>query len=435
MKKFLACVLMLASVNAMAREITGGVYVATNDDEENSIIGYKQYSDGTLEEIGKFNTGGKGTGLIKLDGLPYAPEKGEDGMDPLSSSYGLWRSWDNKNVLIANAGDGTVSSLKVQEDLSLKLVDVVDAGDVKPNSIASYHDLVYVSSMGKKKDGPGDGNLKGFTIDEQGDLTPIPNSIRNLTGRPASVEFTPDGKFLAVVEITTGVTHVYSVGSDGLLSDAPVSSINSPQSSKERFFALPIGTKMIPGEGGNSTFLVTEARFIDSNYQPHPSSPESKKKYPFLDLYEGQTGSVTSYNIDETGKISIISPDVLAGSDIWGGQQAVCWITSSRDGKFAWTTNTPTSSISTYSINEDGSIKLSEEIAYHAPSYDEYFLDIDLSADGNYVNTISGNTGTTWVFKINHDDGTLSLVDSYEGSELVHSYGMVTIPYEGDGQE
>lgn len=432
MKKLLLATMMLMSFDVLAKDITGGVYVATNKADENSIIGYVQYSDGTLSQIGEYDVGGKGTGFVELFDLPYNPESGHtfsDGIDPLASAYGLWRSWDNRNVLIANAGDGTVSSLRVQDDLSLELVNVVEAGDIKPNGIASYEDIVYVVSMGKKVEDPSEGNIKGYRIDDKGYLTPIPDSVRALTGRPASVEFTPDGKYLLVVEITTGVVHSYALGEDGLLSDQPVSSIDSPQASAERFFALPIGTKIIPGQDGNNILLVTETRFIDSEHQFNPVSEENKKKYPFLPLFEGQSGSMTSYNVDENGRLTIISPDVIAGTGYWGGQQAVCWVTASEDGKFAWTTNPLTSSISTYQVNEDGSIELSEEIAYQAETLDEYFLDMDLSADGNYVNVISGNTGVTWVFEIDHDTGELKVVDGYEGSAKVHSYGIVTIPY------
>ncbi|MFV0576986.1 MAG: lactonase family protein [Vibrio sp.] len=414
---------------ANAKTVTGGVYVGTNFDTENSIIAYKQFDDGTLEQIGEYKTGGKGTGLVELFGLPH-DDTGHtftDGIDPLASAYGLWRSADNKNVLIANAGDGTISSLRVQPDLSLKLTNVVKAGDIKPNAIASFKDIIYVASMGKKLDGPSEGNLKGYRIDAQGKLTPIANSIRTLTGRPASLEFTPDGKYLAAVEITTGVTHIYKLNDDGLLSEKPTSSIDSPQASEQRFFALPIGTKIIPGENGNSTLLVTETRFIDSNHEFYKSSPPHRAKYPFLPLFEGQTGSMTSYNIDNNGIISVISPDVLAGEDYWGGQQAVCWVTTSVDGKYAWTTNPLTSSISTYKIEKNGEIELTEEIAYQDPKFNEYYLDMDLSADGNYVNTISGNSGVTWVFKVNHETGQLTLVDGYEGSAKIHSYGIVTI--------
>lgn len=398
-------------------DVTGGVYVATNNHPENSIVAWRQHADGSLSPIGEYLTGGSGSGDA-------------NGMDPLVSAYGLWRSWDNRHVLVANIGDGTVSSLRVQDDLSLQLTNVVVAGGSKPNSIDSHHDLVYVASAGSRSEGTGPGNLLGFKLDDQGVLKKIPGSLRILTGEPASIEFTENGEYLVVVELNTGVIRTYAVQADGQLSTLPVSSIDSPTTAEDRFFALPVGSKLVTREDGNSTFLVTETRYITQDRQRFPATEESKAKYPFLQQYESQTGSMTSYNVDDQGQLSIISPDVLAGEGFWGGQQAVCWVTTSLNGEYAWTTNPHTASISTYRVDvEDGSIVLDEEIAFQPDDYNEFFLDMDLSADGNYVNVISGNTGKTWVFRINHDTGELEVVGAWPGSAQIHSYGLVTIPY------
>jgi len=410
----LGVVLLSASLCANAKDVTGGVYVATNNADENSIVAYTQYDDGTLSMIGEFPTGGAGNGM-------------DGGLDPLGSAYGLWRSWDDKYVLVANIGDGTVSSLSVQDDLSLEVNNVIEAGGAKPKAIDAFEDLVYVASSDGENDSPG--VLKGFRIDDSGMLSEIPDSLRPLGDSPASLEFTEDGKFLAVVEFITGMVRTYAVQDDGLLSEDAVSSIDSPLPTKDRFLAIPIGTKLITRPDGNSTLLVTETRYITQQYSFHPSSEASQEKYPFLKEHEGQTGSMSSYDIDANGQLTLVSGDVLAGDDYWGGEQAVCWVTTSPDGTFAWTTNAHTSSISTYSVDPtDGSIALTEKIAFQPSDYNEYFADMDMSADGNFVNVISGNTGKTWVFKADHETGELTLVDSYEGSAEVHSYGLVTIP-------
>ena len=411
-----------------AKNITGAVYTATNHAEENSVIAYRQFDDGTLDKIGEYKTGGKGTGFVELPGLPYDPESGHpaaDGIDPLESAYALWRTPDNKNILVANAGNGTVSSLRVNKDFSLSLNNVVKAGNIKPLAIATHGKLVYVASMGWKEKFPNDGNLKGYLIDDNGVLSPIHYSERFLKGRPASVEFTPDGKFLMSVEVTTGAVHTYKVLDDGALSNYPVSTIQSPLA-KGRFLPIPIGTKIVAKEGKNY-LLVTEARFVDVEGKLKTSSEENKKKYPFNAHYEGQTGSVTSYEIDQNGKLVIVSPDVMAGSGLWGGQQTTCWITTSKNGRYAWATNPLSSSITSYKLDDQGKLELLEEIAYQDPDYDEYYTDMDLSADGNYVNVLSGNTGTAWVYAINHENGSLTLVGGYEGGAQTHTYGIVTI--------
>ncbi|MGK0272750.1 MAG: 6-phosphogluconolactonase [Cocleimonas sp.] len=406
-----------------AKNITGAVYTATNHAQENSIIAYQQFDDGTLNKIGEYKTGGKGTGFIELSGMPYDPgagHPGSDGFDPLESTYALWRTPDSKNILVANAGNGTVSSLRVNKDFSLSLNNVVDTGDTKPLAIATHGKLVYVASLTSFNKG----NLRGYFIDAKGILTSIPYSKKYLKGRPSSIEFTPDGQFLVAVEVITGAIHSYKVSDDGTL--LRISTIQSPVAGKGRFLPIPIGTKIV-SKNGKNYLLVTEARLVDARGNFKSSTDENKKKYPFQSRYEGQTGSVTSYEINQYGELLIISPDVMAGKSIWDGQQTTCWITASKNGRYAWATNPFTSSISSFNINKQGKLELSEEIAYQAPNYDEYFTDIDLSADGDYVNILSGNTGTVWVYAINHKTGSLELVSYYDGGAKVHSYGIVTI--------
>ncbi len=246
------------SSSLYAKNITGAVYTATNHAEENSIIAYQQFDDGTLNKIGEYKTGGKGTGFIELPGLPYDPKSGNpsaDGIDPLESAYALWRSADNKNILVANAGNGTVSSLRVNKDFSLTLNNVVEAGSIKPLAIATHGKLVYVASMGWKKEFPNDGNLTGYLIDDKGLLSPIFYSKRFLKGRPASVEFTPDGKFLIAVELTTGAVHSYQVLEDGTL--LLKSTVQSPLAKGGRFLPIPIGTKIVSKQGKNILLKLT----------------------------------------------------------------------------------------------------------------------------------------------------------------------------------
>ena len=84
MREILTPLLILASItpiNARAedipdtRTVTGGVYTATNYEKENSIVAYRQLSDGTLQMIGKIGTGGKGTGPVAWRQLRWPVER------------------------------------------------------------------------------------------------------------------------------------------------------------------------------------------------------------------------------------------------------------------------------------------------------------------------------------------------------------------------
>jgi hypothetical protein len=44
----------------------GAVFVMTNAVDKNEVIAYRRASDGTLQEAGRFSTGGRGSGAITI---------------------------------------------------------------------------------------------------------------------------------------------------------------------------------------------------------------------------------------------------------------------------------------------------------------------------------------------------------------------------------
>ena len=91
----------------------------------NSVVAYGQAEDGTLSIIGSFPTGGNGGDF-----------DGGEGLDPLISAYAITKSLDNRFVLAVNAGSNTVTSMRVNEDFTLDVVDTEATLDIGPNSIA-----------------------------------------------------------------------------------------------------------------------------------------------------------------------------------------------------------------------------------------------------------------------------------------------------------
>ena len=110
----------------------GGVYVMTNEVDGNRLVSYATGADGRLEFIGATSTGGLGSDEFD----------GPEGLDPLISAYAVEKTEDDRFVLVVNAGSNTVSSLRVESDFSLTLVDTEDKGGVGPNSIAVSGALV-----------------------------------------------------------------------------------------------------------------------------------------------------------------------------------------------------------------------------------------------------------------------------------------------------
>jgi hypothetical protein len=73
---------------------TGAVFLMTNAADKNQIIAYDRAADGTLKEVFKFDTGGRGSGGL---------------VDPLESQGSLILSRDHGLLFAVNAGSGSIS--------------------------------------------------------------------------------------------------------------------------------------------------------------------------------------------------------------------------------------------------------------------------------------------------------------------------------------
>ena len=61
---------------------------------------------------------------------------------------------------------------------------------------------------------------------------------------------------------------------------------------------------------------------------------------------------LSSYSIAPNGTISPIDPNVATT------ETAACWVVVTKDGRYTYTTNTGSNSISGYAIGRDGSLTL-----------------------------------------------------------------------------
>ncbi|MBK1834985.1 lactonase family protein [Roseibacillus ishigakijimensis] len=401
------------------------LYVASNKAEGNTLVGFAQQEDGSLEKIGEFETGGKGTGKMEIfDGGYDATHPLADGIDPLISAYGLFKTPDDRFLLVVNSGDGTVSSLAVGKDYQLEAVSTVKAAAAHPLSIAVSGDLVYVASAGKGPTPPPfTGNLSGFRIDSDGKLSPIEDSIRDLGARPSCVAFTPDGKHLVVDELVTGLVKVFAVGKEGRLSQEPVSQVASPHAKEEgRWLAIPVGFDLVQ-KGESTVVLVSEARFLNNQGELR----KEEGKVPQAPLYSWQTSSTSSYLIDSEGKIKLVSGDVLTGKEQEGGQIANCWVEISADGDTLWAANALSSSLSSYQIGDEGTLTLRDEATFKDEKETLFFSDLYLNSDGKYLNQLIGNSGEVLVLKVGAED-TLEKVGLYGGGlPEIGAYGLISV--------
>jgi len=168
------------------------VYVQTNDATGNEVIAFSRTGTGALAPMGRYSTGGRGTGS------PH-----------LASAGSVVLSDDGRWLLVVNPGSDELSLFAVQPD-GLGLADRAGSGGSKPTSVTVSGALVYVLNNGTP-------NISGFHLTD-GKLTALAGSARPLSGAdadPAQISFTPGGGALIATERGTNSISSYVLDQRG----------------------------------------------------------------------------------------------------------------------------------------------------------------------------------------------------------------------------
>jgi 6-phosphogluconolactonase len=328
----------------------GAVYAMTNAEAGNQVVAFDRLPGGTLGAPQSYDTGGLGF-------------VGGVNVDPLGSQGSLTLSPDNRWLLAVNAGSNEISVFRVKPR-GLELTDVADSGGVLPVSVTIHQDLVYVLNAGGNV-GDAD-NITGFRLSPKGILIPIGGSTRALSQAvtsPAQAGFTPDGAMLVVTEKKTNSIDVFAVGRDGLASAAPV---NTPSEG-----VTPFGIVF----NHRGRLLVSEV-----------------------------SGSVSSYVVLAEGNLDPVSSAVTNM-----GQIATCWI-ATDGGRFAFTANTGSDTLSRYGVGSDGALTLLEAIA--ADLMGAKPIDMAMPQSGRFLYTLNAAAGTVGMFAVGPDGALTDLGDA-----------------------
>src|SRR5947199_1138530 len=186
----------------------GAVYVLTNQ-VDNTVAVFDRNAFGMLTPAGEFLTGGAGDPV---------PQGTDPATDPLASQGSLILGHGNQFLFAVNAGSNQISVLRVSI-AGLDLIDIVDSGGIRPISLALHENLLYVLNEG------GTPNITGFTVGEDGTLTPLAGSTQPLIGGtaadPAQVSFNSDGTLLVVTEKAGNRIDTYTID-ENRLPTAPI---------------------------------------------------------------------------------------------------------------------------------------------------------------------------------------------------------------------
>jgi 6-phosphogluconolactonase len=340
----------------------GAVYVLTNQ-TTNSVAVFRHNARGVLTAAGEFPTGGAG------DPTPQPPDPPTD---PLASQGALIMGRGNQFLYAVNAGSNEISVLKIRKN-SLDIVDVVDSGGTRPISLALHDDLLYVLNEGATP------NITGFTIEDDGSLTPLAGSTQPLIGGaaadPAQIGFSHDGALVVVTEKAGNRLNTYTINEDGLPSPPMDNASNG---------MTPFGFAFNHAD----TLVVSEA---------FGGTPNAS--------------AASSYDAAEDGTLSVISGSVA------NSQTASCWVVTTNNGKFAFVSNTGSGTISSYRINPgDGSLTLLNATAAET-GMGSAPIDMDLSNNSRLLFVLLGGTQSVASFRV-WKNGNLTPVDMAGGLPL-----------------
>ncbi|MCI0445168.1 lactonase family protein [bacterium] len=326
----------------------GAVYTMSNAVSGNEILVFSRAADGTLTPAGSFPTGGLGTG------------------SGLGNQGGVVLSRNGKFLFVVNAGSDEISVFSVKPN-GLTLRDKISSGGRRPISITVNGDIVYVLNAGGSV-GDSD-NITGFIIEGKGNFEPIVGSTRPLSAAstgPAQIEFSRDGSVLVVTEKDTNIISTYTVDDDGIAAGPNV---------KPSVGATPFGFAF----GKRDQLFVSEA---------FGGAPDAS--------------AVSSYEVSDGGNLQVISASVGTM------ETAACWVVITKNGRFAYVTNTGSSTISGYQINQDGSIALLDSDGVTATT-GAGPIDMDFSRNSHFLYSLNSGANSISLFRVSDDGSLISL--------------------------
>jgi 6-phosphogluconolactonase (cycloisomerase 2 family) len=379
----------------------GAVFLQSNDQTANRVVAFARAADGRLSEIGRYPTGGTGTGSFEdsADGIVLGTADGE--ASPIQNI-----SQTPQLLFVSNAGSGTITVFHVRPN-GLEKISETPSGGHRPVSLTVNNGLLYVLNSGEIDRrlilGPTTAlencahdtlpSVTGFRVTPDGTLQAIPGSTRLLSGLQrsgcAQVSFTPDGRHLVVSERITsvagpekGALDVFDVQYDGTLGNRQIN---------------------VPSGAGPFGFTFTkDGKLISSEQNGGFGNPGH--------------GEASSYTVNPDGTLNRISKAVA------NGETDSCWIAITGDQRLAYLASPfGDGRIASYTVSPTGQLSLQHEVASAADgrsstkdNITDGATDLALSYDSHYLYQLNSFTGQLVGFKVNEATGLLSHVETHQ---------------------
>jgi 6-phosphogluconolactonase (cycloisomerase 2 family) len=262
----------------------------------------------------------------------------------------------------------------------LRLVDRTPSGGNFPVSIAHHKDLIYVLNEGESPDEfiGGIPNLTGFILDAAGKLHPIPHSTR-VTGTPDSgpseASITPDGRLLIITEMFTNLIKVFELEEGRLLKEQTTIRANNP-------------TPLAVAFGRHNLVAITEGNDIGHRV----GSPNG--------------ATMSTYRVTEDGGLEPISNAAHIN------KTGTCWVRFSPDGRFAFTGDTGSGTVSSFAVSRNGELTLLGSA--DTGGLASVPIDLSITKDGKFLYVLASFAGQVKGFRV-EKNGSLTPVTSAGG--------------------
>jgi 6-phosphogluconolactonase (cycloisomerase 2 family) len=301
------------------------------------VVVFDRAADGTLAALGRFETGGRGSGK------PH-----------LASQSSVVLSGDR--LLVTNAGSDELSLFSVQA-AGLRLEGRAASGGSQPTSVAVSGELVYVLNNGTP-------SISGFSL-AGGGLGRIGDSIRTLAedADPAQIAFGPDGSTLVVTERGTNSISTFAVGDDGLAE--PAQTISSSGATPYGF-GFAGGSLIVTEAFGGAVGAAAASSYSLDGRRPVPLSASIantrsevcwaavSKDGRFVYVTNFGDGTISSYAIGDDGSLELLEA-VAAWTN--PGTKGLRDEAITGDGRFLYALDADARRVYGWSVGSDGSLE------------------------------------------------------------------------------
>jgi 6-phosphogluconolactonase (cycloisomerase 2 family) len=322
----------------------GTVYTLSNAASGNTVLAFSRTAKGSLSALATYPTGGLGGG------------------SGLGSQGAVTITTDGDWLLAVNAGSDEITSFAIGSGGRLTWTDKIASGGDHPISVTEHDGLVYAVNDG------GAGNIAGFTIDGSGDLSAVAGSSRPLStaaSAPAEIAFNPAGDTLTVSEKGTNRITTFAVLGDGRAAAPTWISSAGP---------TPFGFAF----DAKGRAFVSEAAGGALN-----------------------ASSLSSYAVGGGAATLLDGPAATT-------ETAACWVAVTNNGRFAYTANTGSGTVSGFGVSPDGSLALLDAsgvtgVTGGAPA------DLAFSVNSRFLYVRTGGINDIVAFQVAADGGLTSI--------------------------